>query len=150
MSDIFKLFTTNEIVLTLEHDPERTLVPQYPEDSAFYHTLTYDNTRMLEETICLDTCEIEPSNIILTPPYKTDDALFLKSKGNRKLKYQVKSNPEGLNIHPMSGVLNPGETIMFKVKCSKTLTKEKVFKLSVYVENEIFEATVKTIYVKKA
>ncbi|KAJ8963193.1 hypothetical protein NQ318_018659 [Aromia moschata] len=81
IKEILKFFTRNEIVLTLEQDPEQTIMPQFPDESAMFHSICQDNTIVsLERTQLESSCKLEPSVIILTPPTKMRDTLFLISR----------------------------------------------------------------------
>ncbi|KAJ8966344.1 hypothetical protein NQ314_003612 [Rhamnusium bicolor] len=75
LREILKLLTRNEITLTLEQDPEQTLMPQYPDDSGMFQSLCQDSTSnstafYLENSTVPISCKLEPTSIILTPPTK--------------------------------------------------------------------------------
>ncbi|XP_018564946.1 uncharacterized protein LOC108906218 [Anoplophora glabripennis] len=149
LKDILRLFTRNEVVMTIEQDPEVTIMPQYPDETGMFHTLCQDSTLMcLETTTAQASCKLEPASIILTPPTKIRDSLFLTSDCKKRIHFEVVSNPEGLDICPKEGIIAPGEEIIINVACSKlTIKEKKVFKVLVYVENEVFEATVKIAFI---
>lgn len=97
----------------------------------------------LEESVAHTTCRLEPSTIILTPPTKNRDLLFLKSGTNQQLQYQVNCYPEGVEVNPKRGLLNPGQETIIHLKYPKILANFKSHKILVSVGNEVYESLVK-------
>lgn len=89
------------------------------------------------------SCRLEPSIIILTPPTKDGDFLFLKSESNRERQYEVYCTPDGLEFNPKQGSLSPGQEIMIYLKYFKYVPSVKSFQISVTVGNEVYETVVK-------
>lgn len=148
LNDLLRLFTRDEVVLTIEQDPEVTLMPQYPDESGMFHTLCQENTMLSLDSTMQASCKLEPTIVILTPPTKVTDILFLTSQCKKKLHFEVVSNPEGLGISPKEGFIAPGQEMIISLFCPKLSVKEKmVFTVLVYVENEVFEATVKITFI---
>jgi len=148
IADLLESFNKEEMVVTIEQDPNQTLVPECPEDSIVYQSLCSENTRLIDETIMNNSCRLEPPSIVLFPPAKPEDSLFLISESTKKLHFEVViSPPVGLNVSPMLGEICPGETAEFKIKLPKS-PSESHFKITVYVENDFFEAEVKVLNVK--
>lgn len=148
LKDVLRLFTRNEVVVTIEQDPEITIMPQYPDESGMFHTLCQENTTLSLETTMQTSCKLEPAIIILIPPMKIKDSLFLISDCKKELHFKAVSNPVGLEICPKEGTITPGRETIISVNYPKLSGKEKiVFKVLVYVENEVFEATVKVTFI---
>ncbi|KAJ8924134.1 hypothetical protein NQ315_006918 [Exocentrus adspersus] len=149
LKEILKLFKRNEVVVTVEQDPEVTLIPQYQDESGLFQSLCQDTTAIrLETTTVLPSCRIEPGSIVLSPPTKVWDNLFLVSESRKLLHFEVVSDPDGLEVVPKTGCINTGETVVFNVSYPHSSPGEtNVFKVLVYVEHEVFEATVKIIYI---
>ncbi|KAJ8975376.1 hypothetical protein NQ317_010021 [Molorchus minor] len=116
LKDIFKFFTRCEIILTLEQDPEQTLIPHYPDDSVMFQSLCQDTTAS-EKTRTEPLCKLEPASIILMPPTKVNDSLFLISECNKVLNFEVVCDPEGLEISPKDGTINPGQEMIIDLVC---------------------------------
>ncbi|CAG9766412.1 unnamed protein product [Ceutorhynchus assimilis] len=141
--DLLETFTNGEIVLTIEQDPNQTLVAEYPEDSIIYQTLCESQDETVLQVVP-KSCRLEPTALVLFPPSKSEDLLFLISDSPNTLYYEVNSNPKGLHVTPTDGALAPGGTAELKIKLLKE-AKESAFMILVYVENEVFEAEVKVL-----
>lgn len=99
---------------------------------------------MLDHTICLHSCRVEPPIIFLTPPTKVTDFLFLISETNRELHFEICCEPEGLKINPREDMLKPKEELTITLTYTKTLVSPvSSYKLRIYVDNDVLEATVK-------
>ncbi|XP_019881389.1 uncharacterized protein LOC109609198 [Aethina tumida] len=147
IDDIGQTFKSHEIVVILEQDPDQTIMPQMHDESDLFTTLCADSTTDCSTT--KDICKLEPEVLILSPPVKTEDTLFLISENNKILHYEAQSNPSGLEISPKIGKLLPGETIILRVKYSKCLSQKQSYKVIIYVDNAVLEAQVKVFYISK-
>lgn len=98
---------------------------------------------VLENTLAPTSCRLEPSIIILTPPLKVDDFLYLTSETDRSVQYQLHCQPEGLKINPKRGILDPKQEIVFSVTYSQFTSNSKTYKVSVSIDHEILESLVK-------
>lgn len=98
---------------------------------------------MLDNTVGPTLCRLEPGTIILTPPSKVKDLIFLKSETNRSLQYEVKSESGGLEINPERGVINPYQEIRIYLNYTQVQANLKCFKIYVTVGNEQCECLVK-------
>lgn len=148
IASLLESFKKEEMIVTIEQDPNQTLVPECPEDSVVYESLCSENTRLIDDTIMNNSCRLEPSCVVLFPPTKAEDSLFLISEATKKLRFElVISPPAGLNVSPTIGEICPGETTEFKIKLLKS-PSEPHFKITVYVENDFFVAEVKVLNVK--
>ncbi|KAG5875605.1 hypothetical protein JTB14_009756 [Gonioctena quinquepunctata] len=146
--EVFKQYSRNEVIITIERDPDQTIIPQFSDESGLYQSLWQDSTDIApNQTVLQQSCRLEPSTIILTPPSKVRDSLFFFSGSSKKLCFEVTSNPEGLEIEPKEGILVPEQQIVINLAYSSKVAKgKKQFKVLVYVENEVFEADVKVMY----
>ncbi|XP_050307913.1 uncharacterized protein LOC126744519 isoform X2 [Anthonomus grandis grandis] len=144
--DILETLNTDEMVITVEQDPNQTLVAEYPEDSVIYQSLCQDNTVLNDDMSVLSTksCRLEPPLIVLSSPSKLEDCLFLTSDASDVLHFKVTSNTPDLQIFPSVGNINPGETTELHIKLSVN-SSESYFKVSVYVDCEVFESEVKVL-----
>lgn len=88
-------------------------------------------------------CRLEPGTIILTPPSKVKDLIFLKSETNRSLQYQVQSELDSLEINPKQGLINPYQEIRIYLNYTQVQANLKCFKIFVTVGNEQCECLVK-------
>ncbi|XP_023023082.2 uncharacterized protein [Leptinotarsa decemlineata] len=144
--EIFKQFSRNEIVITIERDPDQTIIPQFSDESGLYQSLWQDSTVVVSDHTVVQQCRLEPPTIFLTPPSKTKDYLFFISDSNKKLHYQVTCDPKGLELEPKEGIIVPGEQIVISLAYPKAVVNgNKQYKVSVYVENDVFEADVKVM-----
>ncbi|XP_030766819.1 uncharacterized protein LOC115890661 [Sitophilus oryzae] len=148
MSELLDTFVRDELIVTIEQDPNQTLVAEYPEDSALFQTLCQESTVINNDTHVLQNhCRLEPPSIVLLPPNKVEDCLYLVSEVTRPLQFEVSTTPPGLQVVPADGVLRPGQTVVLKVKLPKK-TDEKGFKVFVYVEDDVLESEVKLLAVR--
>ncbi|KAL1502212.1 hypothetical protein ABEB36_007388 [Hypothenemus hampei] len=149
LNEILETFCTEEMEITVEHDANQTLVTECPEDSIVYQSLCQQTLTALDDTVITKSCRLEPYSIVLIPPSKTKDRLYLISESMKTLHFEVASNPTGLEITPSMGAIPPGETVNFKISLLPTY-QEKLFKVFVYVENDVFESEVKVLTVRSS
>lgn len=145
--EILETLSNEEMSITIEQDPNQSLVAEYPEDSVIYQSLCQE-TVVMDESVLHKSCRLEPPSIVLFPPSKSEDCLFLISESSKVLHYEIISNPRGLCISPTDGAISPGETAEFKLALPKNT--ETYYKILVYVENEVFEAEVKVLNVRSS
>lgn len=146
--EILETLNNDEIVVTIEQDPNQTLVAEFTEDSVMYQSLSQETIVALDDSsISHTSCRLEPPCLVLLPPSKTEDSLFLISEATKTLHYEVRATPSGLSISPTVGALSPGETSEFKVKLLRNNLDTR-FKVLVYVDNAVFEAEVKVLPVR--
>lgn len=158
--DLLLQLLFREITVTIEQDLEKTLVnPIDMNESSTYHTLyQYDEsvTRFGDTTALIrdnpSLFNIEPTNIILTLPMKREDTILLYSKNPQEMTFEIKTEPDYLfNVYPTDGVIRPYETIVLKLVCRQQSPMIDNFgRVLVYVENEVMEVIVKTIFIKSS
>ncbi|XP_076260231.1 uncharacterized protein LOC143196442 [Rhynchophorus ferrugineus] len=148
MVELLDTFTRDEIAITIEQDPNQTLVAEYPEDSALFQTLCQETTLITNEThVSQVHCRLEPPSLVLLPPNKNEDCFYLISEYSKVLSYEACLSSGGLQLSPTSGFVNPGQTVAIKVKLVRN-SRESTFKVLVYIDNEVLEAEVKVLAVK--
>lgn len=98
---------------------------------------------VMENTVAPMFCRLEPSTVILTPPTKVKDFLFLISETDRPFQFQVHCDSEGLEVSPIQGILNPGQEITIFLNYPLCLPNLKCFKVTVNVGTETCESLVK-------
>lgn len=141
-----------EIILTLEKDPEKTILATI-DDTSTFETLclngsndTFECTMTKKDTKCFS---VEPSNIILTPPIKEIDTILLCSSSVKPLQYKIIVEPSHqIEVQPASGGIC-NETILIKIFCRNKLTYDS-FRVKVYIEDEVIEVPVKVMYICKS
>lgn len=150
MKELLLQLVSKEILLTVEHDPEKTLIGSINETTMF-QTLCCDS--ILNETSTEDHIlywTVEPKSIVLTPPMKCEDAILLSSK--KKVQFQVKVSPQNkcLRVVPLEGIVDAEETTLIRLYCDKNnVDTEQLFNLSVLVENDVIDVNVKVFLFKK-
>ncbi|XP_060530847.1 centrosomal protein of 192 kDa-like [Cylas formicarius] len=143
LEDILSTFNINEFILTVEQDPNQTLVAEFPEDSAFFQTLCTESTQLLNDTTMSHvSCKLEPPIIFLSPPMKSEDCLYLSSEMTKSATFEAACTPVGLQLTPTTGTMLPGETVLFKIKATNNVPT-KHFKVSINVENVVLDADIK-------
>ncbi|CAH1173968.1 unnamed protein product [Phaedon cochleariae] len=145
MKDILKLFTCHEVIVTIERDPDQTIMPQYSDESGLFQSLYQDTIVANESFIGNSSCRLEPSVIFLTPPSKITDSLFFSSESDKKLHFEISASPQGLEVNPTEGELLPNGECIITLKYQITECEKKQFKVHIFVEQEVFEAVVRVI-----
>jgi hypothetical protein len=150
VEEIVKFLNNEEIIVTIEQDVDHTITGQLQDETMMFHSLC-ENTNIdaFGNTTYRDTCHVEPSRIILTPPNKIKDMIFLTNNNKKILYFEASSTPEGLNIRPKDGTIRPGETLLIEVSYTKYCNDKTVFKVRILVDNESFEVDVKIIFVNR-
>ncbi|XP_057657757.1 uncharacterized protein LOC130894792 [Diorhabda carinulata] len=143
MKEILKLLNYHQIVLTLERDPEQTIIQQYSDDSGLYQSLYQDTTIVAAKSNVSSSCYVSPLMILLTLPYKYKDTVFLKSESNCRLNFKI-SCQNHLDVKPKEGTVEPHGTAILTIKyCSNTVSEKKCLKVIIVIEKEIFEVEVR-------
>ncbi|XP_056640887.1 uncharacterized protein LOC130447871 [Diorhabda sublineata] len=143
MKEILKLLNYHQIVLTLERDPEQTIIQQYSDDSGLYQSLYQDTTIVAAKSNVSSSCYVSPLMILLTLPYKYKDTVFLKSESNCRLNFKI-SCQNHLDVKPKEGTVEPHSTAILTIKyCSNTVSEKKCLKVIIVIEKEIFEVEVR-------
>ncbi|VEN34237.1 unnamed protein product [Callosobruchus maculatus] len=147
LEQVQKLLTRKEIVLTIEMDPDETIIPQFLDDSELFQTLYQDNSSAgLNETAISNPIKLEPSAMILTVPKKKSDRLFLSSLRSTPVEFEVTSRPAGLTLHPKRGAVEPGKGAVINVSYEGTVPERWMeFNVTVNCDHQIFETTVKVV-----
>ncbi|RZB39286.1 hypothetical protein BDFB_002054 [Asbolus verrucosus] len=149
MDEILRLVNTQEVIVTLEQDLDRSLTEQLQNETAMFHSLCENtNPEMFDNTIRSDTCSVEPSKIILTPPEKISDRIFLSNHSKKKLYFEIHSAPEGLRFKPKDGTVGAGETSVVQLVYTKACNGKSVFKVRILVDSEAFEVDVKVVFIR--
>ncbi|XP_044746131.1 uncharacterized protein LOC123307770 [Coccinella septempunctata] len=136
--------TQKEVVLIVEKDLDSTLVPALNDDTSMFQSLYQDST-FTEESV-KNSCKLEPALVILNPPSKCKDILFLTSDSDSTLSFNIEV-PEGIKAHVLSGTLKPQSTVIIQLEIDGGAEVPKSSKVSVNVEGEIFSSTVKVRYI---
>lgn len=151
LQEIINLLTHYQIVLTLERDPEQTIIQQYPDESALYQSLYQDTTVVCNQSGNQHSCYVAPTILVLTIPYKHKDTIFLQSNNQNKLNFIASCQENDLELKPREGILDSYGTVTISVKyISTSVTAKKDFKIVIIVENEIFEVEVKVEFLGSA
>lgn len=141
MNDIFRFFNHEEVVVTLERDLDRTVVP-LQDETAIFHSLCGNETEIQNCTLQQEKCSVEPSRIILTPN-KTEDMIFLTTNAAVKpLYFEVTCDSAGLDFTPKDGVVSTGETVVIKIMYNNK-SEKTAFKITILVDNDSFNVDVK-------
>ncbi|CAH1970276.1 unnamed protein product [Acanthoscelides obtectus] len=146
IQQVLKLLTRKEIVLTIEMDPDETIIPQFLDDSEMFQTLLQDDSSAgLNETVVSTSIKLEPSTLILTVPKKRSDCLFL-SCGRSKFNYEVSSTPSGLTVNPKQGNVEPGRDVVITVSYDGAAPEKRLeFNVTVSCNGHVLIAVVKVI-----
>nr|CAH7716738.1 unnamed protein product [Callosobruchus chinensis] len=124
--EVQKLLTRKEIVLTIEMDPDETIIPQFLDDSEMFQTLYQDDSSAV--------------------PKKKSDRLFLSSIRSTTIDYEVTSRPAGLTVHPKRGVVEPGREAVLNVSYEGAVPERRMeFNVTVSCDGQILETTVKRV-----
>nr|CAH7716737.1 unnamed protein product [Callosobruchus chinensis] len=127
--EVQKLLTRKEIVLTIEMDPDETIIPQFLDDSEMFQTLYQDDSSAV--------------------PKKKSDRLFLSSIRSTTIDYEVTSRPAGLTVHPKRGVVEPGREAVLNVSYEGAVPERRMeFNVTVSCDGQILETTVKWNFYK--
>lgn len=144
--DILETISVKEMLITIEQDPNQTLVGECPDDSMAFQSLCEQATIVAEPaTMSPKLCRLEPPSLMLFPS-KPKDSLFLLSRGNEKLRFSATSTPVGLGIRPTNGDISPGETVELKIKLPKDAAYCQ-FTVRVHVGCDVMESDVKILNV---
>lgn len=143
VKEILKLLNHHQIVLTLERDPEQTIIQQYSDDSGLYQSLYQDTTIVAAKSNVSSSCYVSPLMILLTLPYKYKDTVFLKSESDSRLNFKV-SCQSHLDVKPKEGTVEPHGTAILSIKyCSNNVSEKKSLKVIIVIEKDIFEVEVR-------
>nr|CAI5832909.1 unnamed protein product [Callosobruchus analis] len=147
LEQVQKLLTRKEIVLTIEMDPDETIIPQFLDDSDMFRTLYQeDSSAGLNEAAISNPIKLEPSAVILTVPKKKSDRLFLLSNRSITVEYEVTSRPANLTLHPKRGAVEPGKEAVINVSYDGTVPERRMeFTVTVSCDGQILETTVKVV-----
>nr|CAI5832910.1 unnamed protein product [Callosobruchus analis] len=147
LEQVQKLLTRKEIVLTIEMDPDETIIPQFLDDSDMFRTLYQeDSSAGLNEAAISNPIKLEPSAVILTVPKKKSDRLFLLSNRSITVEYEVTSRPANLTLHPKRGAVEPGKEAVINVSYDGTVPERRMeFTVTVSCDGQILETTVKRV-----
>ncbi|XP_063903133.1 uncharacterized protein LOC135122701 [Zophobas morio] len=148
MEEVLKLLNKEEITVTLEQDVDQTLLGQLQDETAMFYSLCENTAVNANNTMCGETCQVEPMRIILTPPDKIKDRIFLTNNSKKTLYFEVASTPESLYLKPKSGTIYSDETQIIELTYVKKCNDKTVFKVTILVDNESFEVDVKVVFVK--
>ncbi|KAK4885536.1 hypothetical protein RN001_001807 [Aquatica leii] len=152
VKELLQNFDSKEITITLEKDTEHTLVGQIGgiDESSMFQSLCEGMTTFAAGKTHFTTCIVEPTNIILTPPTKTTDAVVLINNSNSTMQFEAVIEPsEGLKVSPAEGLILASETVLIHISCNtKKLKQQTYFKLSVYINDDVFEVDIKVIFLR--
>lgn len=129
-----------EIVVVVEKDLDSTLVPALGDDTSMFQSLYQDST--FTDDCAKNNCKLEPSLIILHPPSKCKDILFLSSDSSSALSFEI-DVPKGIKAHIRSGTLQPQSTMVIQLEIDGKLEISKSSKIKVNIEGEILTSDVK-------
>ncbi|XP_066249229.1 uncharacterized protein spd-2 isoform X2 [Euwallacea similis] len=150
VTEILETLSREEMAITIEEDPNQTLVGECPEDSVIYQSLCQEFTMIGDASVAHKSCHLEPPSLVLYRPSKIQDCIFLISESAKKLHFEVTCSPStGLHIRPSVGELYPGNTAELIVKLSKERPLP-YFKIAIYVENDVLEAEVRVLEFKSS
>ncbi|XP_019768936.2 uncharacterized protein LOC109543585 [Dendroctonus ponderosae] len=146
ISDILENVNVKEMLVTIEQDPNQTLVAECPDDSVVFQSLWEQATFVGDAaTVPRISFRMEPPSLMLFQS-KPEDSLFLLSEANETLSYTVSSTPIGLLIRPTRGEIAPGDTAELKVKLPNNVNHSQ-FTVRVYVGSDQLESEVKILKV---
>lgn len=142
--ELFQELQFKEIMLTSEHDHEKTLVS---EESSIFQTLCHDASNITVIDTLKESCfKVEPTTVILTPPSKTEDTLLLTCTSNNDITFEASVVPNNqLTVVPKTRCINSGDTIALKVACKKTFSQNQNFKVIFTAAGDRVEVTVKIV-----
>ncbi|XP_066150988.1 uncharacterized protein spd-2 isoform X2 [Euwallacea fornicatus] len=150
ITEILETLSREEMAITIEEDPNQTLVGECPEDSVIYQSLCQELTMIGDTSVAHKSCHLEPPSLVLYRPGKIQDCIFLISESTKKLHFEVTCSPNtGLHIRPSVGELYPGKTAELIVKLSRE-DPVPYFKIAIYVENDVLEAEVRVLEFKSS
>ncbi|KAF5283610.1 hypothetical protein FQR65_LT13816 [Abscondita terminalis] len=150
VKELLQTFDSKEITITLEKDSERTLVGQIGgiDETSMFQSLCEGMTTFAAGKTHFNSCVVvEPTNVLLTPPHKTTDSVVLVNNSNSTLQFEAVIEPyDALEVTPNLGMVAASETVLVNINCNtKKLKEQKYFKLSLYVDNDVFEVDIKVI-----
>ncbi|XP_017787185.1 PREDICTED: uncharacterized protein LOC108569927 [Nicrophorus vespilloides] len=139
-----------EITVTVEQDMDKTLCPEAIDETSQYHTLMNDYSNMTisdKSDAVVDFLTVEPSKILLNPPYKISDLIILSCAGSKDVQYEIKMEPEGiLKISNRRNVIMPGQTRVINLACAEVRMDERQnVKVFIITENSVLKVDVNII-----
>lgn len=151
LGDLLKDLNEAEITLTIEHNLDKTLIPNFNESTMFQSLLDGDNNETVLENTVLNKppqffFDIEPRTIILMPPRKCEDVIVLTSHFNKPVNYDVKfESSNAISVKPTEGVIRPNDTVLFIVSYQNKKCDLDNFNLFVNVHNDCVDVNVKLL-----
>lgn len=151
---LLQTLSVKDIIITLEQDPNRTLVGQMVgmDETSLFQTLCQEGLDITAVDTAVgkqtqNTCRVEPTCLIFTPPVKVKDTLILTCTNSVSLRYQLKMVPAGiLEAQPMEGVMVPEETVIISLTCGlQKQQRPQVVKVMIHVDNEVLCVDVKVV-----
>lgn len=153
MKELMQNLVSKEVILTLERGLEGSLFEHIAgiDETSMFHSLVEG----MVTTICashVNACTVEPTNIVLTPPSKTEDNVLVINQTAQLLQFQTAlTNDEILEVSPSEGMLPPGQTILLRINCDTRKLQQqqqKLFKLSIFVDDDVFDVDIKIVLIK--
>lgn len=142
--ELFQELQFKEIMLTSEHDSDKTLVS---EESSIFQTLCHDASNITVIDMLKESCfKVEPTTVILTPPSKTEDTLLVTCTSKSDITFEVSVVPNNqITVASKTRCINSGDTIPVKVACKNGFNQNQNFKVIFTAGGDRVEITVKVV-----
>ena len=153
LKELLRELIMKEITITLEQDPDCTLIGQIGDDNdtSMYQTLYQDQTVVHNPNVKIcpviqnDYIKVEPSSILITPPIKMEDLIIIYSLHKTSLAFRTLAEPSCINLKPQEGILFPDKTTLIKITYNSVHDKNESGTVLVYVENNVIEIPINIV-----
>lgn len=144
IKDLQQQLAYKEVILTLEQDPEMTVMVS-DETTMFETVLMNQSNTVLENTVHSNQCSVMPSSIILTPPYKEADLIILTTTCSIPLKFTVVTVDENIVATPAKGEISSERNELIQVAFKQKNSQLKDSLLRIHAGSDVLEVHIKII-----